>query len=193
MCSNVEIYIEDARNFQKHGQYDLAIASLEKAKELDTKHEFWVEIEKLLSFNYRKLGQYSSALLHINDAIYFAQSKRTETAVNEEYAICLMNKGVIYEAMGKSENAIECYLPAIKILIDLFGASSENFGKIINALLTVGLLYYNKKQYSRAKEFFEQAIPYFGERKETDIRYIKILELLQDIGIKELPTEDIEE
>lgn len=193
MRSNVDVYIKDARNFQAHGQHDLAIASLEKAKELDTDHDARVVIEKLLSFNYRKLGQYSLALLHINDAIYLTQAKAKETAANEEYAICLMNKGVIYEAMDKSDKAVECYLPAVEIIINLFGSSSENFGIIINALLTVGLLYYNHQQYLRAKKFFEQAIPYFGDSKETDIRYIKIMELLQDIKAKELSADHIKE
>lgn len=187
MCSMVEVFIRDARNFQKYGQYDLAIDSLEKAKKIDSEHEAWVVIEKLLSFNYRKLGQYSSALLHVNNAINLVGSK-----INEEYAICLMNKGVIYEEMGKSEKAIDCYLPAVEIIINLFNSTSENFGIIINALLTVGLLYYKQKQYLKAKEFFEQAIPYFGDGRETDRRYIKIMELLQSIGTQESSTEHIE-
>lgn len=177
----IDILIEDARNFQKCGQYDLAIDSLKKAQKINSQCESFIEVEKLLSFNYRKLGEYTLALFHINKALnrLRTQNKKEES---REYAICLMNKGVIYEEMGKSTQAIECYLPALKILIGLYNSSPENFGIIINALLTVGFLYYDQQQYSMAKEFFEQAIPYFGSEKETDRRYVKIMELLKEIA-----------
>ena len=38
MYPMVEIYIEDARNFQKHAQYDLAIEALLAAIEVDNQH-----------------------------------------------------------------------------------------------------------------------------------------------------------
>ena len=72
MHSLLEVYINDARNFQRHGQYDLAIESLNQAQRIDIQHQFEIEIQKLLSFNYRKLGDFSLALFHINNAINLA-------------------------------------------------------------------------------------------------------------------------
>jgi len=175
----IEVYINDARNFQRHGQYDLAIESLNQAQRIDIQHQFEVEIQKLLAFNYRKLGDFSLALFHINNAINSAFSKESTEKAHEEYAVCLMNKGVIYEEMSEQAKAIKCYIPALKIIIDLFNSDPENFGMIINAFLTIGLLYYNQKRYLKAKEYFEQALPYFGDGKESDIRYIKIIGILE--------------
>lgn len=182
----IETFIKDARNFQKHGQHVLAVESLKEAQRLDDRCRFKIEIEKLISFNYRKMKEYSLALFYINDAINFAQSKMNKKNT-DEWAVCLMNKGVIYEEMGEYEKAIDCYLPAVKTFINLFDSTPENFGIIINGLLTVGLLYYNQKQYSKAKEFFEKALPYFEEGKERDIRYLKLIELLEEIKRREFP------
>lgn len=184
MHSLLEVYINDARNFQRHGQYDLAIESLNQAQRIDIQHQFEIEIQKLLSFNYRKLGDFSLALFHINNAINLASSKTDSKKAHEEYAICLMNKGIIYEETDKQSKAIKCYLPALKIFMDLFGSEPENFGIIINAFLTIGLLYYNQQQYLKAKECFEQVLPYFGAEKESDIRYIKIIRMLEEITDK---------
>lgn len=193
MRSMLEVYIKDAKNFQKFGQYDLAIEALEQAQKIDSQHQFEVEIQKLLSFNYRKLGNFSLALLHINNAINLALSPKTAEKADEEYAVCLMNKGVIYEELGDSATAIKCYLPALKILIDLFNSTPEKFGIIINAFLTIGLLYYNQKQYSKTKDYFEQALPYFGVGKESDRRYISIIEILREIKNRELIEEHSEQ
>lgn len=178
MYPMVEIYIEDARNFQKHAQYDLAIEALLAAIEVDYQHVFEAEIQKLLCFNYRKLGEFDLALLHINAAVNLTKS--TETS-KEEYAICLMNKGVVYEEIGDSEKALKCYLPALTIFTNLLNAKPEKHGIIINALLTIGLLYYHQKQYADAKGYFERALLYFGDSKEMDRRYLKINELLEEI------------
>ena len=178
MYPSVEIYIEDARNFQRHGQYDLAIETLWRARECDIQHVFEAEIQKLLSFNYRKLGKFDLALLHINAAVNLTKNK---DKAKEEYAICLMNKGVLYEEIGDSEKALECYLPALEIFTNLLSAKPEKHGIIINALLTIGLLYYRQKQYLDAKEHVECALPYFGYNKETDRRHLKVKEILEEI------------
>lgn len=58
MCLLSTDYISDARNFQRCGEYELAIMSLNRAREVDKQKKNGVEIEKLLSFNYRKLKQF---------------------------------------------------------------------------------------------------------------------------------------
>lgn len=179
MYPMVEVYIQDARNFQKHGEYDLAIETLWAAREVDDQHIFEAEIQKLLSFNYRKLSKFDLALLHINIAL--SLTKNVETS-KEDYAICLMNKGVVYEEIGNYEKALECYLPALKIFTNLFNTKPESHGLIINALLTIGLLYYRQNQYLDTQKYFEQALFYFGCNKEMDRRYLKIKEILEEIG-----------
>jgi tetratricopeptide (TPR) repeat protein len=65
MPSQAQQYIDDARRFQKNGNYELAIALLTQASQqkLSPTHE--LEIQKLLSFNYRKAGNFDMALFHI--------------------------------------------------------------------------------------------------------------------------------
>lgn len=141
MCLTAEMCINDARDFQRHGEYDLAIQSLQYAQAIDFQHEFEIEIQKLLSFNYRKSENYSLALLHINNAVNLILPKEKSQEDNEELAICLMNKGIIYEETGDCANAIKCYLPALKIFVDTFNSGTQNSGTVINALLTIGLFY----------------------------------------------------
>ncbi|MBE7006772.1 MAG: hypothetical protein E7424_06465 [Ruminococcaceae bacterium] len=69
MQSQVQIYLDDARKLQKNGDYEQAISFLKSAYLEDSLKLHEIEIEKLLSFNYRKTGDYNLALLHINRAI----------------------------------------------------------------------------------------------------------------------------
>ena len=180
MCCQVEEYINDARNFQKHGQYDFAIDSLWKAQELDHQHEFEAEIQKLLSFNYRKLGNFDYALIHINNAIRINSIESTAKA-KKERAICFMNKGVIYEELNRKEKVMECYLPALKTFMDLYSSDPDNYGLIINALMTIGMFYYKQENYSKVKEYLEKTLAYFGDEKEKDYRYVAVINTLEEI------------
>lgn len=180
MCNKSEVYISDARNFQKHSQHEFAIDALWKAKDLDYHHEFEAEIQKLLSFNYRKLGDYNRALIHINNAIRINSTGVTDN-LKKEYAICLMNKGIIYEEQNKLDKVLECYLPALKIFTDLFNSDPDNYGLIINALMTIGMFYYKQKKYLKVKKYLERTLPYFGADKYSDRRYLAIINTLEEI------------
>lgn len=180
MCYKVETYITDARKFQKYGQYELAIDSLWKAKDLDHQHEFEIEIQKLLSFNYRKLENFELALYHINNAICLSAVDSTDE-LKKERAICFMNKGIIYEEQKRIDKVLECYLPALKIFTDLFNSDPNIYGLIINAIMTIGMFYYKQQDYSKVKEYLEKALPYFGPDKENDRRYVAIINTLEEI------------
>lgn len=182
-------YISDARKFQRHGEYDLAIESLKNAQLLDLQQEYEVEIQKLLSFNYRKIKKHGLALFHISNAIRinkldFEQTHKRQAKA--DYAICLMNQGVIYEEMNSAEKAIACYLSALEIFTELFDTSPENYGIIINALLTIGIFYYNQRQHKKAKEFLQRALHYFDDDqgKGRDRRYLAIIRTLSEISNK---------
>lgn len=183
MHYKLETYINDARNFQKHGQYDFAIDFLLKAKNLDHKHKYEAEIEKLLSFNHRKLREFEQALIHINNAIHI-NSKGANDISKKEYAICLMNKGIIFEELKQENKVLECYLPALKIFINLFDSDSNNYGLIINTLITIGMFYYKQENYSIAREYFEKSLPYFESNRDSDRRYITITNILKTIKEK---------
>lgn len=180
-----EEYINDARKHQKHGGYDLAIDSLKMAQQIDLQHKFTIEIHKLLSFNYRKLGNLDMALYYIDNAISYAKTslKQLESQqMQNEYAVCLMNKGIVYEERNELDKVVECYLSALQIFMKLYNSDSENYGLIINTLLTIGMFYYNNKQYSQARKYLENAIPYFGVGKESDRRYLAIINTLSDLS-----------
>lgn len=178
MPSMSEMFIKDARNFQKYGQYDLAIESLHNAQIETLTCKQKVEIQKLLSFNYRKLENYSMALYHINNALSLSSNAEL---LQEEYAICLMNKGVVYEELGKNHEALDCYLSAFKIFNELFDSNPSKYGMLLNAFLSIGLLYYKMEDYSNAKIYFEKSIPYFDDDRENDRRYLMIINLLAEL------------
>jgi tetratricopeptide (TPR) repeat protein len=92
-----------------------------------------------------------------------------------------MNKGIIFEEQNHYNKALECYLPALDIFIKLFNSEADNYGLIINALLTIGLLYYNQHNYVKSKEYLERSLPYFVENKENDRRYLAIINTLSEL------------
>lgn len=184
MSNQVQNNIEDARRFQRCGDHELAISSLQLAQQEDRLNEYEVEIQKLFSFSYRKIGNYDMALLHINNALNRNAKLGKNKHTQNEYAVCLMNKGIIYEENKRFDNALECYLLAVDTFISLHKDNPEEYGLIINALLTLGLFYYNRSCSEKARETLELALTYFGEGKENDRRYIAICNTLQELQKK---------
>lgn len=68
MSKQVQNFIDDARRFQRCSDHDLAISSLQLAQQEDHHKEHEIEIQKLFSLSYRKIGNYNMALLHINNS-----------------------------------------------------------------------------------------------------------------------------
>lgn len=66
MSKQVQNFIDDARRFQRCSDHDLAISSLQLAQQEDHHKEHEIEIQKLFSLSYRKIGNYNMALLHIS-------------------------------------------------------------------------------------------------------------------------------
>jgi len=163
--------IADARNFHKHGMYDEALTLLSSFSNAIPKSLYLVEIYKLMSFNYRKLEDNDLALYNISSALSLIEKLRTDSYsldLDREYAICLMNKGVILEVKNQIEKAIPVYSEALNIFTVLYSKSEVDEGVIINALITLGTAYYNQKNYKNARKHLKDAIPYFAENKEND-------------------------
>lgn len=72
MSKQVQNFIDDARRFQRCSDHDLAISSLQLAQQEDHHKEHEIEIQKLFSLSYRKIGNYNMALLHINKLYAFS-------------------------------------------------------------------------------------------------------------------------
>lgn len=94
MSKQVQNFIDDARRFQRCSDHDLAISSLQLAQQEDHHKEHEIEIQKLFSLSYRKIGNYNMALLHINNAINQNAKRNNDKQAQNEHAICLMNKGI---------------------------------------------------------------------------------------------------
>lgn len=110
MSKQVQNFIDDARRFQRCSDHDLAISSLQLAQQEDHHKEHEIEIQKLFSLSYRKIGNYNMALLHINNAINQNAKRNNDKQAQNEHAICLMNKGIIYEESKRYDNALDCKL-----------------------------------------------------------------------------------
>lgn len=184
MSKQVQNYINDARRFQRCGDHEFAISSLQLAQQEDHFKEHEIEIQKLFSLSYRKIENYNMALLHINNAINRNAKHNNSTQVQNEHAVCLMNKGIIYEECKRYDNALDCYISAVDTFISLHKDNPEEYGLIINALLTLGLFYYNRNNLEKAKATLESALPYFGNEKENDRRYLAICNMLQEFQNK---------
>ena len=91
MSKQVQNFIDDARRFQRCSDHDLAISSLQLAQQEDHHKEHEIEIQKLFSLSYRKIGNYNMALLHINNAINQNAKRNNDKQAQNEHAICLMN------------------------------------------------------------------------------------------------------
>lgn len=113
MSKQVQNFIDDARRFQRCSDHDLAISSLQLAQQEDHHKEHEIEIQKLFSLSYRKIGNYNMALLHINNAINQNAKRNNDKQAQNEHAICLMNKGIIYEESKRYDNALDCYISAV--------------------------------------------------------------------------------
>lgn len=184
MSNQVRNYIDDARKFQKCGDHEFAISSLQLAQQEDRLKEHEIEIQKLFSLSYRKMGNYNMALLHINNAINRNIKRNNSMQLQNEHAVCLMNKGIIYEECKRYNDALNCYIPAVDAFISLHKDNPDEHGLIINALLTLGLFYYKQGSFEKTKDTLNSALTYFHEGKENDRRYVAICNTLQELQDK---------
>lgn len=72
MSKQVQNFIDDARRFQRCSDHDLAISSLQLAQQEDHHKEHEIEIQKLFSLSYRKIGNYNMALFLLETDNWYA-------------------------------------------------------------------------------------------------------------------------
>lgn len=182
--SQIQILISDARGLQKIGLYEEAIQVLISSLPSASPTLEFVEIYKLLCYNYRKLEDFDLALYNINQAINMTQKCRSKDNVDDaniQLAICLMNKGIVFESRNEPKKALELYDEAIKLFKKLTTPKKIDNGIIINALLTAGTAHLNYNNKLKARNLLHEALKYFDDTKEMDRRYHAIRNTLKEI------------
>lgn len=185
MDTTAKFLISEAKNYQRYGNYDLAIDELTNALLATDFKDYEIDIRKLLCFNYRKIGNRDMALLHINHAINSLEANSAFLHSKEgqlELAICLMNKGIVFEEAKSTGKAISCYLQALEIF-ERICDNEDNVGLIINALFTIGMLYYEQHDNKKTRFYFAKAEAYFDKRDtpKEDRRYLAIKSILSEL------------
>lgn len=151
--------------------------------------QYGCELLKQLCFCYRKKGDISAAIESIDEAIRLALKNSLRYGNNDEarenLAICYMNKGVIYDEQGVYDETIENYNMGVNIFRELIAHNDGKVNLLINALLNLGTVCYNDKDYNKAEHIFMELLNALGGVKEEDSRGIYAMEYLKKIqGIK---------
>lgn len=178
----IRLVIDDARKFNRYCLYEEALEKLNEVLLPIKYKDLECDILKLKSFTYRKLQEYDMALIYINRALQCA-SHNNIVDKDITYAICLMNKGVIYDEQRKYFEAIRVYLEAVDIFRNAFKETNDE-GKLINALINLGTAYFQNQQYKLARKVLEEALIYFKGDKFNDRRYVYIKNILEQIEQK---------
>lgn len=192
MDNEIEIIdrIHEANVYRKEHEYDVAIGRYMELYQIIKRNkryynQYGYEILKQLCFCYRKTGNVSAATKFINEAIRLASKNSLKYGSNDEarenLAICYMNKGVIYEERGIYDEAIENYNMGVIIFRELVAHNDAKVNLLLNALLNLGTVYYNNKEYNMAEHIFIELLNSLGENKEVDSRGIYAIEYLEKI------------
>lgn len=97
MSKQVQNFIDDARRFQRCSDHDLAISSLQLAQQEDHHKEHEIEIQKLFSLSYRKIGNYNMALLGNDNCHWLCKRSGFITLPSLGY-LCSRFSAVFYES-----------------------------------------------------------------------------------------------
>lgn len=192
MDNDIEIIdrIYEANVCRKEHEYDAAIVRYMELYQIIKRNkryynQYGCEILKQLCFCYRKKGNVSAATKFINEAIELASKNSLRHGSNDEarenLAICYMNKGVIYDERGIYDDAIENYNMGVIIFRELATHNDAKVNLLINALLNLGTVYYNNKEYIVAKRIFIELLNSLGENREADSRGIYARDYLEKI------------
>lgn len=192
MDNDVDIMdkMHEANVYRKEQEYDVAIGKYMELYQIIKSNkqyysQYGYEILKQLCFCYRKKGNVSAATKFINEAIKLANKNSMRYGSNDEarekLAICYMNKGVIYDERGIYDEAIENYSMGVIIFRELVTHNEEKANLLINALLNLGTVYYNNKEYNTAERIFIELLNFLGKNREEDSRGIYALGYLEKI------------
>lgn len=177
--NNIEINIADIQYFQKYEMHEeaLTIALQIPTDKLESLNK--CKLYKLTSLSYRKLGLTEDALIYINRAISVVKNENNWDNKEKEIAICLMNKGVIYDAAKSYKEACDIYRQALSIFKSIEGIED---GIVANALINYAeaLLKINKRK--KAVFIFRDILQLIND--ENDMRYQYVINKLGELENK---------
>lgn len=169
----IELNFFDISYFQKYEMHEEALEIALKMPLDELGSDEKCRLYKLMCLSYRKLGAMEEALIYINYAIEIA--KREIERNKSDYwrktlGICLMNKGVIYDAAKDYEKASNIYHHAITIFKGIDGIEK---GIIVNALINYGEALYNFNKNMKALFILREALMLIDEKEDMRYGYIK--------------------
>lgn len=171
--------IDEIRYFQRYELHEEALEMANKVMIESLEPMERVTLYKLMTLSYRKLRCFDYALQYICKAIKIVENEielKEDKRLDKELAICLMNKGVIYDAQQNYNEACLIYRKAISIFRSLNDLDS---GILLNALINYGDALCNLRLQSKAVFIFREALNLV--EKEDDIRYTYLNKKLDDL------------
>ncbi|MBN2522273.1 MAG: tetratricopeptide repeat protein [Bacteroidales bacterium] len=143
------------------GSFDIAIDTLKKAWEIAGKKNLTKligEIKSNIGVAYDYKGKYEIAIDYYSKAIDDFLIVRDTISLATVY----LNIGIVYEEMSKADEAIEYYNIALEFSRN---ADDKTYTPVI--LNNIGVVYMDlKEDYSKAQNYFEQALAIFSELQE---------------------------
>lgn len=163
---------DEIRYFQRYELHEeaLEIAQQAKVDELNILEK--VRLYKLMTLSYRKIGAINQAFICINKAITIIKKEkkiRNDSSLDKELAICLMNKGVIYDSERSFYDACSTYREAIAIFRTIYDLDNETMS---NALLNYGEALFNAGFQEKAMFTLYEARSLIRDSDNPKINYI---------------------
>ena len=153
--------IDSAKEFIVEGEYGLAIKKLSNAIEQAGEYRNFFAKEYLIAYRelslvYRKKGDSYNAVAEIRKAEDFCRKIIFTTDESAEWegelAICYVNEGIIFEAMGDYQNSINCYETALSIF-----KKNNDTEKVLKLILTMILSFRETDNYDKMQQLFDEA------------------------------------
>lgn len=163
---------DEIRYFQRYELHEEALEIAEKLNKDELDASGKVKLYKLMALSYRKIGDINLALFCINQAIAIVKREkkvRNDAVLDKELAICLMNKGVIYDSERQYDQACSAYKDAIAIFRTRHDLDNETMS---NALLNYGEALFNAGFQERALFTLYEAHSLIRDPDNPKIKYI---------------------
>jgi CHAT domain-containing protein len=163
---DAEKLYKKADAFWRDVKYDSSNFYYEKATALFEKDSMWqryIDCQKNMGMNYRYLGNYSQAIVHLNKGLeYVTKLNDNQDSLRAE----LYNSiGTIYYEKKNYDKAYKYYRDMLDINKRIFGTEHTNTGK---AYQNVGLIYYRNGDLDKAIQYFEKAISIWDSTLSKD-------------------------
>lgn len=152
--------IDEIRIFISEERYPDAIQrAIEIKREYNIKEEYseyYCTICKLLALCYRRSNMPDEAIYILSDAIKFSKKKYLQSdsaKYYREYAVLLVNLGIVYDARGDKIQALEEYKNAEEVFKHI-----QDNNSLFKLFLTMCNTYYDTGNLDKAAEVLDQAV-----------------------------------